>query len=96
MQFEDGFVEVLNESKLSKLQVKTQMASLFDPVTGTKQDRREKKRKINIAALFGKKPRHSNPNTSTPKEEDQAANTTIDSNLLSPPEEIETPPAIST
>lgn len=80
-------MKVLNGCKLSKLQAN----QLFDPVVGTKQDRREKKRKINIAALFGKKPRHSMPNVSTSREEEKLLNLTTDGNLLSPTDEMESP-----
>lgn len=82
MQFDDGYVKVLRGTKLSKVQPKSQVAPLFDPVTGTKQDRRDRKRKINIAALFGKRPRHS-----TPHQEEK--NNSSDASMLSPSEDIE-------
>lgn len=34
-----------------------QSSPLFDPIRSTKQERRDKKRKLNVAALFGKRSR---------------------------------------
>lgn len=51
--FDDGFVKVLKAQRISK------SSPLFDPIKSSKQDRREKKRKINVAQLFKKKPRMS-------------------------------------
>lgn len=51
MLFDDGFVKVLKGHRISK------SSPLFDPIKSSKQDRREKKRKINVAQLFKKKPR---------------------------------------
>ena len=46
---------------MSKTQGKTlQSAPLFDPIKSSKQDRRDKKRKLNVAALFKKRPRVEN------------------------------------
>ncbi|XP_050306838.1 PHD finger protein 20 isoform X3 [Anthonomus grandis grandis] len=63
--FDDGFIKLLRSARISKMSVtKPAPASpsveyrplnaspLFDPVQGTKQDRREKKRKLNVAELF--------------------------------------------
>lgn len=55
MLFDDGFVKILKGHRISK------SSPLFDPIKSSKQDRREKKRKINVAQLFKKKPRMSNP-----------------------------------
>lgn len=54
MLFDDGFVKVLKGHRISK------SSPLFDPIKSSKQDRREKKRKINVAQLFKKKPRTTN------------------------------------
>lgn len=41
-----------------KSNAKTMQSSpLFDPIRSTKQERRDKKRKLNVAALFGKRSR---------------------------------------
>ncbi|CAH1176132.1 unnamed protein product [Phaedon cochleariae] len=54
--FDDGFVKTLKAHRISKSQGKVlQSSPLFDPVKGSKQDRREKKRKINVSALFRKR-----------------------------------------
>ncbi|KAJ8979551.1 hypothetical protein NQ317_017700 [Molorchus minor] len=52
--FDDGFVKTLKALRMSKTQAKYS-APLFDPIKSSKQDRRDKKRKINVAALFRKK-----------------------------------------
>lgn len=44
-------MKVLKAHRISK------SSPLFDPIKSSKQDRREKKRKINVAQLFKKKPR---------------------------------------
>lgn len=54
MLFDDGLVKVLKGHRLVKANaVNMQSSPLFLPVRGTKQDRRDKKRKLNVAALFG-------------------------------------------
>ncbi|CAG9859535.1 unnamed protein product [Phyllotreta striolata] len=53
--FDDGFVKTLKGSKINKSDGKS--SSLFDPIKSTKQDRRDKKRKLNVAALFRKRPK---------------------------------------
>ncbi|XP_044268334.1 PHD finger protein 20 isoform X2 [Tribolium madens] len=56
--FDDGFVKNLKAHLICKTEGRpTQSSPLFDPIQSSKQERREKKRKINIAALFGKRPR---------------------------------------
>lgn len=43
---------------MSKAQGKIlQSSPLFDPIKSSKQDRRDKKRKLNVAALFRKRPK---------------------------------------
>ncbi|GLV39021.1 MBD-R2 [Carabus blaptoides fortunei] len=55
--FDDGFVKILKHHKLAKIKstdkTHIHIAPLFDPVIGSKEDRRERKRKINVAELFG-------------------------------------------
>lgn len=63
--FDDGYVKVLKHYKLSKYSQELvpefkklpapHAAPLFDPVVGSKQERRERKRKLNVAELFSKK-----------------------------------------
>lgn len=63
--FDDGYVKNLKIGKLSKFKQEyltdlkkipaSHTAPLFEPVIGSKQDRRERKRKINVAELFSKK-----------------------------------------
>lgn len=68
---------------MSKASGKALQASpLFDPVSGTKQERRERKRKINVAALFGKRAR-------TNSQEDTSGSRTGDSAVNSPLDEVE-------
>lgn len=55
--FDDGYVKTLKLSRLEKITKQAQTSQLFDPVRGTKEERREKKRKLNVAALFGKRQR---------------------------------------
>ncbi|KAK9879641.1 hypothetical protein WA026_006706 [Henosepilachna vigintioctopunctata] len=50
--FDDGYVKTVKWNRLVKTN-HIQASPLFDPVQGTKQERREKKRKINVAELFG-------------------------------------------
>lgn len=46
--------------RISKAQSKSMQSSpLFDPVKGSKQERRDRKRKLNISALFKKRQRAS-------------------------------------
>lgn len=55
--FDDGFVKILKGHRMSKANAESMQSSpLFHPVKGTKQERRDKKRKLNVAALFSKKP----------------------------------------
>ncbi|ENN77255.1 hypothetical protein YQE_06084, partial [Dendroctonus ponderosae] len=60
--FDDGYVKVVNASKMSKISLAkpAQSSPLFDPIKSTKQERRDKKRKINVAALFAKRIRLNN------------------------------------
>lgn len=53
---------MVNVSKMSKISLAkpAQSSPLFDPIKSTKQERRDKKRKINVAALFAKRIRLSN------------------------------------
>lgn len=64
--FDDGFTKILKHCKLSKIKDPNNIplppkapvphaAPLFEPVVGSKEDRRERKRKINVAQLFGRK-----------------------------------------
>ncbi|XP_057665384.1 PHD finger protein 20-like isoform X8 [Diorhabda carinulata] len=56
--FDDGFVKTAKAKSMSKTQGKPiQSSPLFDPIKSSKQDRREKKRKLNVAALFRKRPK---------------------------------------
>lgn len=58
VRFDDGYLKVLKAHRMSKATGKAlQSSPLFDPVSGTKQERRDRKRKINVAALFGKRAR---------------------------------------
>lgn len=64
VEFDDGFRKILETKRMSKPQSnpidgETHSSPLFDPVKGSKQDRRERKRKINVTELFGKRPRAS-------------------------------------
>lgn len=72
MLFDDGYVKTLKVSKLSKFKQEyltdvrkipvSHAAPLFDPVVGSKQERRDRKRKINVAELFRRKRyRHDDP-----------------------------------
>lgn len=63
--FDDGYVKILKLGKISKFKQEylsdlkkiptSHAAPLFEPAIGSKQDRRERKRKINVAELFSKK-----------------------------------------
>ncbi|XP_072377745.1 uncharacterized protein [Diabrotica undecimpunctata] len=56
--FDDGFPKVLKAHRMAKaLGRHLQSSPLFEPITTTKQDRRTKKRKLNVAALFKKRRR---------------------------------------
>lgn len=57
--FDDGFVKIQKARRMVKVKDGKQLGQspLFDPVKGTKQERRDKKRKLNVAQLFGKQPR---------------------------------------
>ncbi|KAK9711220.1 THAP domain [Popillia japonica] len=83
VHFDDGYVKVLKAHRMSKATGKSLQASpLFDPVRSTKQERRERKRKINVAALFGKRPRANS-------QEDVTGSRSVDSSVTSPYEETE-------
>ncbi|XP_068904442.1 PHD finger protein 20 isoform X2 [Tenebrio molitor] len=59
--FDDGFVKNLKAHRMCKSEGRPMQSSpLFDPIQSSKQERREKKRKINVAELFGKRPRVDN------------------------------------
>ncbi|KAF5307777.1 hypothetical protein FQR65_LT06648 [Abscondita terminalis] len=58
--FNDGFIKILKGHRISKAHGRVGSAPLFDPVTGSKQDRREKKRKLNVAQLFRKRMKMEN------------------------------------
>lgn len=53
--FVDGFVKILKGHRIMKTHGKVGEAPLFDPASGSKQDRRNKKRKLNVAQLFRKR-----------------------------------------
>lgn len=63
--FDDGYVKILKHYKLNKYKQESVLeykklplphaAPLFDPVVGSKQERRDRKRKLNVAELFSKK-----------------------------------------
>ncbi|KAL1491319.1 hypothetical protein ABEB36_011932 [Hypothenemus hampei] len=57
--FDDGFTKTIKRHKLSKMSTTKppQSSPLFEPVKSTKQERRDKKRKLNVADLFPKRPR---------------------------------------
>nr|CAI5838605.1 unnamed protein product [Callosobruchus analis] len=56
--FDDGFVKTLKGHRMSKTGSKPLQASpLFEPIKSSKQDRREKKKKLNVASLFKKRHR---------------------------------------
>lgn len=80
MLFDDGFVKVLKAHRISK------SSPLFDPIKSSKQDRREKKRKINVAQLFKKKPRttHSEdkPKKSIGNSSPSVSNTSQNTSIL--------------
>lgn len=66
--FDDGFVKNLKAHRIFKSEGRPiQSSPLFDPIQSTKQERREKKRKINIAQLFGKRPRLEHTEIEKPK-----------------------------
>lgn len=78
--FDDGYIKVLKFHKLSRYNEDTvpdykklplpHAAPLFDPVVGSKQERRDRKRKINVAELFHRK-RHRYDEPSTKMEHNQ-------------------------
>ncbi|KAK5646830.1 hypothetical protein RI129_005294 [Pyrocoelia pectoralis] len=55
VRFVDGFMKILKGHRIMKTHGKIGCAPLFDPASGTKQDRRNKKRKLNVAQLFRKR-----------------------------------------
>lgn len=62
MLFDDGFVKALKGHRMLKANPdKMQSSPLFQPAVGTKQDRRDKKRKLNVAALFSKRMKMNSP-----------------------------------
>lgn len=62
MLFDDGFVKILKGHRMVKANPDSMQSSpLFQPATGTKQDRRDKKRKLNVAALFTKRMKMGSP-----------------------------------
>lgn len=54
--FDDGFVKVVKSHKMMKIKP-PQSSPLFEPAKTTKQERRDRKRKLNVAALFSKRPK---------------------------------------
>lgn len=80
--FDDGYMKTLKGHRMTKAQGKAiQSSPLFDPIQSSKQDRRDKKRKLNVAALFNKRVKVSNSNT------DRAKPCTIVSAAPAAPEE---------
>ncbi|XP_076271046.1 PHD finger protein MBD-R2 [Rhynchophorus ferrugineus] len=79
VRFQDGLNQTIKVDKISKIsKTKPAQASpLFEPIKSSKQERRDKKRKLNVAELFGKRCRSSHteekkmktPSTSQPTEE---------------------------
>ncbi|XP_019869828.1 PHD finger protein 20 isoform X3 [Aethina tumida] len=66
--FDDGYMKTLKGHRMTKAQGKAiQSSPLFDPIQSSKQDRRDKKRKLNVAALFNKRVKVSNSNTDRAK-----------------------------
>lgn len=62
--FDDGYVKSLKSSRIMKTVIQqSQSSPLFDPIQSTKQERRDKKRKINVAELFGIGKRQKNEST---------------------------------
>lgn len=62
MLFDDGLVKVLKGHRMLKANaVSMQSSPLFLPASGTKQERRDKKRKLNVTALFNKKMKMNTP-----------------------------------
>lgn len=62
MLFDDGLVKVLKGHRMLKANPNSMQSSpLFMPASGTKQDRRDKKRKLNVAALFSKRLKMGSP-----------------------------------
>ena len=85
VHFDDGVGKVLKNHRISKAVAGTPMQSspLFDPVKGSKQERRDRKRKINVAALFGKKARLLN----TEEKQVKKSSTSTDNVTVSTPED---------
>ncbi|XP_044752827.1 PHD finger protein 20 isoform X2 [Coccinella septempunctata] len=66
--FDDGYVKSLKWSRIVKVNQQLQSSPLFDPIQSSKQERRDKKRKINVAELFGIGKRQKTESTpSSPK-----------------------------
>ncbi|XP_045470389.1 PHD finger protein 20 [Harmonia axyridis] len=66
--FNDGYVKCLKWNRMLKITQHFQSSPLFDPIQSTKQERRDKKRKINVAELFGIGKRQRTENSpSSPK-----------------------------
>lgn len=85
VHFDDGFGKVLKNHRISKAVAGTPMQSspLFDPVKSSKQERRDRKRKINVAALFGKKARLLH----TKEKQVKKASTSTDNVAVNTPED---------
>ncbi|XP_018332733.1 PHD finger protein 20 [Agrilus planipennis] len=65
VKFDDGFVKSLKVHRMVKVDGKhLQSSPLFDPIQSTKQERRDRKRKLNVAALFGKRSKPFDTSTS--------------------------------
>lgn len=92
--FDDGYVKILKAHRMVKLNAKNMQSSpLFDPIRSTKQERRDKKRKLNVAALFGKRSRveagEDKGQGSPQRNEQYPAATTAAALYSSPTEELE-------
>lgn len=88
--FDDGFVKTLKSSRLTKslgepLCKPLQSSPLFDPIKSSKQDRRDKKRKINVAALFRKRPKLEQTEDK-PKRASASANTSKSEQAVGSPQ----------
>lgn len=88
--FDDGYVKILKYYKLSKYKQDCvpefkklplpHAAPLFDPVVGSKQERRDRKRKLNVAELFSKKRhRYDEPAIKTENSHDDERTTSEES-----------------
>lgn len=86
VQFEDGLIKTVKVAKMSKIsKAKPAQASpLFEPIKSSKQERRDKKRKLNVAALFGKRCRSSHTDEKKLKTSSTSQST---EQVISPPTE---------